>query len=254
MRHTGVGRIEHNPRYSKYKTDVLGGSDMQTVQPIREIEDIYRMLEGLGKWNVMYRMLFLIGINTGLRISDLRQLRVRDVRKNYITMTEQKSGRQMRVLINEELRHEIDDYIQSLPNDRVLFPSREGKNSPISTSRAWQVLNAVASEIGLEQIGTHTMRKTFAHHTYKKTKDLALVMRHLNHVDVGTTMRYLGLQQADMDAAMESRPFVEAAKPHSDSPQKGAAELPPSLNQLIDAIDRLTAAVEKHGAQGLVTR
>lgn len=226
---------------------------MERVRPIKNMRDINRLLERLGEWDEKYRMLFLIGINTGLRIGDLVPLRVRDVKNDYITKEEGKTGRRMRVLINKELRVEIDDYIELKPNDRVLFPSRNGSNKPIGRARAYQVLKLAALEIGMENIGTHTLRKTFAYHTYKKTKDLALVMRCLNHKDAGTTLLYLGLDQPEMDGAMECGALHDEQAPELPRPTAKETSIP-TESELIKAIDRLTAAIEKHGAGGLVNR
>lgn len=43
---------------------------MKRVEPIRDTREIQLMLDKLGDWNEMYRMLFLIGIHTGLRIKE----------------------------------------------------------------------------------------------------------------------------------------------------------------------------------------
>jgi integrase len=223
---------------------------MEVVRPIKNIRDVELMLQKLGERSEVYRMLFLTGIHTGLRISDLLPLRVRDVRTNYITKIEKKSGRQIRVLINDALRAELDDYVECMPNDRVLFPSREGKNKHLSTSRAWQVINDAAAEVGLENIGTHTMRKTFAYHTYKKTRDLALIMRCLNHRDAATTLRYIGINQAELDGLMDcealagkqSGQISPEPQPHPTA-QLDTATIP----NLIAAINRLAAAIESIG-------
>jgi site-specific recombinase XerD len=61
-------------------------------------------------------------------------------------------------------------------------------------------LNDAAREAGIHSVGTHTLRKTFAYHTYRQTKDLALVQRLLNHTSSGDTLRYLGIEQDDLDA------------------------------------------------------
>ena len=60
-------------------------------------------------------------------------------------------------------------------DDDFLFRSREGKNKPISRVRAYQLLTDVAKKVGLEEIGTHTLRKTFGYWHYKQHKDIALL-------------------------------------------------------------------------------
>lgn len=65
---------------------------MEYVEPIRErekIETVKRILKCIGMRDFL---LFLMGINSGLRISDIIKLRVSDVKnKDYIEITEQKN-------------------------------------------------------------------------------------------------------------------------------------------------------------------
>lgn len=72
-------------------------------------------------------MLFVIGINTGLRISDILKLKVEDVRdKSHIVIKETKTGKEKRFLINSRLRDYIDKYIDRSEASECLFKSRKG--------------------------------------------------------------------------------------------------------------------------------
>jgi len=51
----------------------------------------------------------------------------------------------------------------------------------------------------IEEIGTHTLRKTFGYHFYKKTNDIALLMELFNHSSQSITLRYIGMNQDFMD-------------------------------------------------------
>ena len=51
-----------------------------------------------------------------------------------------------------------------------LFNSRKGKNEPITRVQAYRILNNVAEKIGLEEIGTHTLRKSFRLSFLQKNK------------------------------------------------------------------------------------
>ncbi|MNI54981.1 site-specific tyrosine recombinase XerC [compost metagenome] len=67
---------------------------------------------------------------------------------------------------------------------------------------AYKIMKAAAKEFGLVDIGTHTLRKTFGYHMYQKTKDITLIQNMLNHSDKSITMRYIGMDQDTMNAAM----------------------------------------------------
>ena len=176
---------------------------MKTVQPIRELEKIEEMKEVLMKQHYRNYFLFVLGINTGLRISDLLSLRVGDVRnKSHIIITEQKTGKLKRFRINNELQDHINKFSKDKDGAAYLFQSRRGTDR-IHRVQAWKILNAAASEVGLSEIGTHTLRKTFGYHFYQKYKDVAVLQEIFNHSSPSVTMRYIGINQDIMDEAID---------------------------------------------------
>ncbi|MED2940678.1 site-specific integrase [Cytobacillus horneckiae] len=176
---------------------------MKTVQPIRDLEKITAMKQVLMNQHYRNYFLFVLGINTGLRISDLLTLRVGDVRdRSHIIINEQKTGKLKRFKINQELQHHISDFTISKDAAEYLFKSRRG-NDRIHRVQAWKILNAAAGEVGLNEIGTHTLRKTFGYHFYQKYKDVAVLQQIFNHSSPAVTMRYIGINQDIMDEAVD---------------------------------------------------
>ena len=182
---------------------------MEIVQPIRDKSKINEMKIELKKNGTRDYLLFITGINTGLRISDIIKLRVLDVLnedrtvKSHICINEQKTSKRKRFKINDTLAREFLEYTKNMKMTDYLFTSRKGINKPITRIQAYRLLNAVASKIGLEDIGTHTLRKTFGYHFYKKTKDVAMLQKLFNHSSPSITLRYLGIEQDEIDEAYE---------------------------------------------------
>ena len=86
---------------------------MKTVQPIREKKKIEAMKTLLKAKNEKYYLMFRIGINVGLRVSDILELKVGDVRnKDHVTINEQKTDKTKRFLIPTALRKELASYIK----------------------------------------------------------------------------------------------------------------------------------------------
>jgi integrase len=54
----------------------------------------------------------------------------------------------------------------------------------------------------LDEIGTHTLRKTFGYHFYQQTKDVAMLQEIFNHSSPAITLKYIGVNQDSMDRAM----------------------------------------------------
>lgn len=176
---------------------------MNFVQPIRDQETIEAIKDYLMRQSYRNYMLFVFGINTGLRIQDILKLKVKDVMGEYLVMTEMKTGKRKIMKITAVLKKEIKRYTADMNPEDVLFPSRQGgKNKPIKRDMAYKIMKNAAIEFGLVDIGTHTLRKTFGYHMYQKTKDITLVQNMLNHSDKSITMRYIGMDQDMMDAAM----------------------------------------------------
>lgn len=182
---------------------------MKIVQPIRDREIITNIKNDLMKTGYRNYLMFVIGINTGLRVSDILALRVSDVKdKTHITITEQKTDKTKRFFINDQLRQDINVYIKDMEPNEYLFKSRqrdkEGNYKHMSRVRAYQILNDVAGPYGLDEIGTHTMRKTFGYWHYKQHKDIALLQNLFNHSAPSITMRYIGIDQDIMDKSVEN--------------------------------------------------
>jgi len=188
-----------------YKQIYFGGSKMNFVQPIRDKNKISEIKALLLKNNYRDFILFTLGINTGFRISDILEIKVSDVRnKTHIAISEKKTGKLKKAYINSSLKEELDSYIFDMFDDDFLFRSREGENKPISRVRAYQLLSDVAKKVGLEEIGTHTLRKTFGYWHYKQHKDIALLQELFNHSAPSVTLRYIGINQDAMDQSLEN--------------------------------------------------
>lgn len=176
---------------------------MNEVQPIRDPQKIEEVKNILKKKSYRDWFLFVMGINTGLRISDLLVLKVKDVKnKEHITIREKKTDKDKRFKVKSGLRAIIRDYIKGMDDEDYLFPSQK-TGKPIQRVQAYKILNGAAKEAGLDEIGTHTMRKTFGYHFYKKTKDVALLQEMFNHSAPSITLRYIGINQDVMDKAMD---------------------------------------------------
>ena len=173
---------------------------MKFVQPIRSRDDIQAMKDALARHGSRDKLLFDLGINTGLRISDIIALRVGDVRnREFVTIKEQKTGKPRRVRLTAVMG-EIAAFIRGMDDSRYLFESRKG-NEAITRVQAYRILNKAAKECGLEEIGTHTLRKTFGYHHYQQYHDVAMLQRIFNHSSPSITLRYIGIEQDQIDEA-----------------------------------------------------
>lgn len=179
-----------------------GEYDVNIVEPIRCSDTIDEIKSYLMKKNHRDYLLFLVGVQTGLRISDILALKVKDVQGSYITLREKKTNKFKRIEIASILKREFKSYCQDKKENEYLFKSRQGVNKPIERTTAYKILKDVEEEFGLEAIGCHSLRKTFGYHFYNKTKDVALLMELFNHKEESITLRYIGIKQETLNKAM----------------------------------------------------
>ncbi|WP_141542333.1 site-specific integrase, partial [Bacillus toyonensis] len=163
---------------------------MNFVQPIRDPEQIQQIKEYLKEKNARNYILFVMGINTGLRISDILKLKVGDLKGSHISMREMKTGKQKRIQITAVLKRELRWFNENREDAEYLLKSRQGKNRPIGRSMAYKILSGAAAEFGLDEIGTHTLRKTYGYHMYMQTKNIALLMEIFNHSSEKVTLTW----------------------------------------------------------------
>jgi integrase len=177
---------------------------MKYVQPIREAEKINNIIDFLKKNDERNCLLFVLGIYSGLRISDILKLKVKDVKnQEYISIKEKKTRKMNHIPINPVLKKVVKDYCFSLEDGESLFMSRQGYNKPISRVRAWQIMNEIGKIFSIGSIGTHTLRKTFGYHFYKATKDVATLMILFNHSDPSITLKYIGITNENINQQLK---------------------------------------------------
>jgi integrase len=172
---------------------------MNLVQPIREKDLIQEIKKWLKEKSDRNYILFLFGINTGMRISDILKLRVKDVEGWSVFVREGKTKKLKEVRMPPELKKAVREYSKGKPKNEFLFKSRIGKNKPITRGMAYVILQEIADEFNLERIGTHSFRKTYGYHHYQQFKDVAVLQQMLNHSDPKITLRYIGITQDNLN-------------------------------------------------------
>jgi integrase len=178
------------------------------VQPIRNKESLDNMKWALKRFcGDRDYIMFLIGINTGLRVSDILSLKrdqvikLKNRKRKEFTVTEGKTKKQ-RVINLTAIFTEVYEYALNVESD-WLFPSRKGDKA-ISKIQAYRQLQKAGNMAEIESIGTHTMRKTFGYWFYKQTKDIAMLQSILNHSTPEITLRYIGIDKEEQDNVLDT--------------------------------------------------
>ena len=170
------------------------------------------------------KLLFVIGINVGLRASDLITLKwsffldgVKDGEykfKEFYTLQPKKTRKQkkfVKLFFNNTVKKVIVEYLNEFPTDNLdeyMFKSREG-DCAIAATTLWRIIKNAAKEAGINQnIGSHSLRKTWGRFCFEqaedKTRALVLLQKAFNHSSQDVTLHYLGLLDEDIQDMYES--------------------------------------------------
>ena len=172
-----------------------GIAKANTVDPLKNKKDIQKIKQYLkGKDNKRDYMLFVVGINVGLRVGDLLKLKIKDVIdnngnfKDKIVITEEKTDKTRNLKLNDSVKESIKLYLDSLKSydmDDYLFKSRKG-NKPLRVDSTHKIIKNTLRELNIKgNYGTHTLRKTWSYHIYMSNSSnpriLAILQKALNH-------------------------------------------------------------------------
>jgi integrase len=157
-----------------------------------------------GAYAARDRALFMLGLKSGFRISEILSLTVSDVWKGgKVTEAVSIARKRMKgkvaarkVPLNHEAARAIQDWLDVLGTHRPEAPLFESqrKGKAIDRTQAYRILEGAYDAAGLTgKLGTHAMRKTFAHGVYEAlSHDLVKTQRALGHKNINSTVSYLG--------------------------------------------------------------
>lgn len=178
------------------------------MQPFRRKTDIERIKRVLSK-RPRDLALFVVGINAGLRGSDLLVLRWSDVLgrdgaiREIIELSERKTGNRRKIAVSDAMRQALHGWFHEVgasKRDGLLFPGRDG--AVMSIQRLHQLVNEWAELASLRgNWGSHSLRKTYGYFLYQQGVGVALLMKMFGHSSQSITLRYIGIEQEDIDEA-----------------------------------------------------
>jgi len=199
-----------------------------TSEPIKRIGDIDMISEYLIA-NERYRdnMLFIVGINFGLRVSDLIQLRFAQLINDNLTFkttfpilekktrNTRKVRRNRYITINDAVMDAITLYLEhnQCKLDDFMFRSESNNgsnaNKPITRKTVDEILKGIAKDLSLDnKMATHSMRKTFAYHqmlmSNNDPRKLLLLQKMFGHSSAAQTLDYIGITGEEIEAAYKA--------------------------------------------------
>lgn len=150
-------------------------------------------------------LLLVYALYTGLRISDILSTKVADVKGGFLTIKEQKTGKQRTVKINSKLLALLKAYTEEnqLDDDDYIFFSNHDTKEHIKRSRADKIIRYAGDMVGV-RLSAHSLRKTFGYMAYQNGTDISLLMQIFNHSSAHVTLRYIGITQDNINDVYDS--------------------------------------------------
>ena len=230
----GTGKRRKDGGFKQTHSNAKAGRSTW-VDPIRELDDIYRIIDYLQrksdqavgahkKAHDRNKLYFCIGIFSGFRVSDMLQLRWSDIfeddGKTYrerVGIKEKKTGKIKDLITTKASRKYIDEYVKrwnpNTASDEYVFQNYNGE--AINRQTVDNFIKSATKAIGLKgSYSTHTVRKTYAYQYFMFLRDegeafaLSKVQFMLGHENPSTTLRYLGITQKSVSESMED--FADA--------------------------------------------
>lgn len=199
---------------------------MKGCRPLTE-EEVQATLQAFrGPQALRDRALFLLGVRSGFRISELLSLRLRDVcprsgvsagvaaRISVARRHMKKKVEGRSVLLHPEARTALEEWIAELEQrgqaqgEGFVFRSRKsgagGSSGALSRVQSFRLLQGAFERAGIEgSVATHSMRKTFANRVYERLgRDLLKTQKALGHKNINSTVSYLSFRQEEIDEAI----------------------------------------------------
>jgi len=194
---------------------------MNSVEPIRAKAKIDQIKANLRSDPRNY-LLFVLGLNFALRISDLLSLRIENVLHNdgamrdFVTIREGKTGKEKRIKINDSAKEALTAFFGAQitgqgslitfanSHSDFLFKSKRSGDH-IDRIQAYRLMRRWCDDVGItDKIGTHTLRKTWGYHARKKGVDISMIMEKFNHQSPTMTKRYIGITNDEIESVEES--------------------------------------------------
>ena len=151
--------------------------------------------------NPKVKMALFLETNLGLRISDIKRLKIKNFKGSRLEITEKKTGKLQYREINPEIVDIVKDYAIENGlrlNDNLL---------DIGIRNVQQQLKIITNYLGLENISTHSFRKLYATLQYEKSNgNIELIKELQSHTSIATTQKYIRVSQQEIDKA--SREFL----------------------------------------------
>lgn len=172
-----------------------GDKRLPEIYSTREIASILK-----APANVKHRLLLMTAYACGLRVSELVNLRIRDLEwdRQMVRVRCGKRRKDRCVPFSKNLQKGLREFVDERAAGEYVFSGQGGKGG-LSTRSAEKVLDRAVRDAGLEKRGgIHTLRHSCATHILETGTDLRYIQEFLGHARSRTTEIYTHVSKDTM--------------------------------------------------------
>jgi len=183
------------------RTKYMNMDEVKTLRTVTEARAIVDLRKGRVKGPLSW-MVIDLAMSTGLRVSEMAALKIRDVdfKRGCITVVRVKKKKKVKesLALGKDLLKHLRNYTASM--DKKRGPLFVGKRGPLTVQGLQRIWKAAVREAGLpEELSIHCARHTIAVHLLRKTGNLRQVQKQLGHASpVITANMYADISFEDM--------------------------------------------------------
>jgi len=176
---------------------------LEYVEAIRDKRQIQSIKKVLKKSSARDYLLFVFGINTGLKITELLNIRVSDVVSenqkvnDYLKLYDEGSGETRFIYLNSKVKKALKEFLAKDKWEMTAFLFHSSRSSqPITRQQAYRIIHEAAEKAGVTvKVGTQSMRKTFGFHAFKQGVAISLLQKYFHHSTPSETLKYIGVSK-----------------------------------------------------------
>ena len=187
-----------------FRQDLPYPKKQRRLPTVLSLEEVARLIDAAG--NLLQRTLLMILYGTGMRRTEVSQLKVShvDSQRMILRVERGKGGHDRDLPLSPALLETLREYWRWEKPTTYLFPSSDGhrgKNQPMSDKTVWYACTEAARHAGIpKRVTPHTLRHSWATHLLEAGTDLRTIQMLLGHGDLETTAKYLHLSQRHLHA------------------------------------------------------
>ncbi len=157
----------------------------------------YRALRDAARGDIRTYAIVELFLQTGIRIGELANLTIDDIKEKEIMVKDQNNGTFRSVPLNKAAKQSVDNYLKIRPTteNRTLFVTKSGK--PLLIRNIRTTIDRFFRIAGIQDAKINDLRHTFIAHHLASGTPLTVISKIVGHKRVSTTEKYLDLVKED---------------------------------------------------------